>query len=83
MNLKHVMASAAVASLIAGCSPSAGDDGNIIDKPEFTSATGIFDIDALEALGSVGAPVVSPDGTKVLFGISYESLEENKSNMDL
>ena len=77
------MASAAVASLIAGCSPSAGDDGNIIDKPEFTSATGIFDIDALEALGSVGAPVVSPDGTKVLFGISYESLEENKSNMDL
>ena len=77
------MASAAVASLIAGCSPSAGDDGNIIDKPEFTSATGVFDIDALEALGSVGEPVVSPDGSKVLFGISYESVEENRSNMDL
>ena len=77
------MASAAVASLIAGCSPSAGDDGNIIDKPEFTSATGVFDIDALEALGSVGEPVVSPDGSKVLFGISFESVEENRSNMDL
>ena len=83
MTLKNIMASTAVATLLAGCSASAGSDEKIIDKPEFTSATGVFDISALEALGTVGAPVVSPDVSKVLFGISYESLEENRSNMDL
>ena len=83
MTIKNIMASTAVATLLAGCTAAGGNDEKIIDKPEFTSETGCFDIDALEALGSVGAPVVSPDGSKVLFGISYESLEENRSNMDL
>ena len=55
----------------------------IIDRPDFISASGVFDIDALEALGRVSGPVVSPDGKSVLFGISYESLEHNRSNNDL
>ena len=59
------------------------DDEKIIDKPDFHSASGIFDIEALEALGRVSEPVVSPDGSKILFGISYENLEENASNRDL
>ena len=55
----------------------------IIDRQDYKSTTGIFDIDALEALGRVGEPKISPDGNKILFGISYESLEQNKSNNDL
>lgn len=55
----------------------------IIEKTDFKSKTGIFDIDALEALGRVNAPAVSPDGSKILFGIGYESVELNKSNTDL
>lgn len=51
----------------------AGEDTDIIDRPDFKSTTGIFDIDALEALGRVSEPRVSPDGKRVLFGVSYEA----------
>ncbi len=71
------------ALLLSACSQAGGDDEKIIDRPEFKSETGVFDIDALEALGRVGGAQVSPDGKKILYGISYESLEENTSNRDL
>ncbi|MDE6160781.1 MAG: peptidase S9, partial [Muribaculaceae bacterium] len=70
-------------AMMAAAVPAAAADAPLIDRPDFHSASGIFDIDALEALGRVSAPVVSPDGSKVLFGISYESLEQNASNNDL
>ena len=58
-------------------------DAPLIDKPDFKPTNGKYDIDALEALGRVSAPVVSPDGKKILYGVSYESVEQNKSNLDL
>ena len=50
---------------------------------DFKSASGIFDAEALQALGRVSAPSISPDGKTVLFGISFENLAENSSNNDL
>lgn len=79
----NTLAMSAAVLMIAGCAQNSGDDEKIIDKPDFHSASGIFDIEALEALGRVTEPVVSPDGSKILFGISYENLEENASNRDL
>lgn len=66
----------------ASCS-SSQQEANIIDKPEYKSADGKFDIDALEALGRVAGPSLSPDGKSLLYGVSYESVEENRSNLDL
>ena len=42
-----------------------------------------FTIEILESLGRVTDASVSPDGKTVLFGISYDNLEENNSNRDL
>ena len=55
----------------------------LIDRPDFTPTDGRYDINALEALGRVSDPAVSPDGKTILYGVSYESVEQNKSNLDL
>ena len=77
--------SAALCGSLAACSgaSSSDDEKDIIDRPEFTSTDRAFTIDALEALGRVSDVKVSPDGKKVLFAISYESVEKNASNADL
>lgn len=72
------------ALLAASCSSTgSGSGGDIIDKPDFTPENGQYTIEALEAFGKVSSPVISPDKSKILYGISYESLEQNKSNLDL
>ena len=73
------MTATLLGTIATGCS----DGQKVIDKPEFKSANGIFDIEALEALGRVSDPQVSPDGSKILYGVSYESVEENRSNNEL
>ena len=75
----------ATALMLNAMAPTAtlAEETDIIDRPDFKSATGIFDIDALESLGRVSEPRVSPDGKRVLFGVSYESVPQNKSNRDL
>ncbi len=53
-------------------------------RPEFKApADSIFNIEALEALGRVGAPAVSPDGKTALFAVSFEDLEANTSHTEL
>ena len=71
----------AILSLSACSAPQ--EDAKIIDRPDFKSATGIFDSEALLSLGRVSDLAVSPDGKKVLYGVTYESVEENASNRDL
>ena len=71
------------ALLATACSSgNGGDNAAIIDKPDFKPTDRQYTIDALEAMGSVSAPTVNADG-KVLFGIAYESLEQNSKNTDL
>lgn len=83
-NIKQSIIMATTALLAAGCGgPSEADGTAIIDKPDFTPHDGRYTIEALEALGRVSEPKISPDGTKVLYGVSYESVEQNKSNLDL
>lgn len=79
MNKAILPAAAALLAVASGCS----QQENIIEKPDYTSHTGIFDIAALEALGRVSNPQVSPAGDRILYGVSYESVEQNRSNNEL
>lgn len=82
MKTSTILAMSATLAL-ASCASQQADEQKVIDRVDYKSTTGIFDIDALEALGRVGGQQVSPDGKKILFGISYESIEENASNRDI
>ncbi|MDE6449479.1 MAG: DPP IV N-terminal domain-containing protein, partial [Muribaculaceae bacterium] len=77
------MSAALITLSSCGSGSVVGDNAEIIDRPEVTINDGIFTVEALEALGRVSGPVVSPDGTRILYTVSYESVEQNKSNADL
>ena len=83
MKVSTVMMTSAAMMMAAPALTAQAADTPVIEKQEFKSKTGVFDIDALMALGNVGAPAVSPDGTKMLYGITYQSVSENRSNTDL
>ncbi|MDE7452178.1 MAG: peptidase S9, partial [Paramuribaculum sp.] len=72
----------AIAMLATSCSGTSGEKGEIIDKTGWLPADRQYTTEVLEAFGRVGAPVASPEG-KVLYSVSYESVEQNKSNADL
>lgn len=80
--IKPIIMSSALVMTTVACT-GGGSQAEIVDKPEVQIVDRVFSPEVLEALGRVSNPVVSPDGTKILFGISYESVEQNKSNNDL
>ena len=56
---------------------------NIIGKHMLELESDIMTPEILWAFGRVGDVQVSPDNTKILYGVSYYSVEEDKSNREL
>jgi len=56
---------------------------SIIGKPELELSSDIQSPEVLWAYGRLGDVQISPDGSKLLYGISYYSVEENKGNREL
>lgn len=80
--MKKTIIPMAIALLATSCSGTSEEKGEIIDKTGWLPSDRQYTSEVLEAFGRVGAPVVSPDG-KVLYSVSFESVEQNKSNADL
>ena len=55
----------------------------MIDRPDSHPTDRQYTSETLEAFGRVGNPGLSPDGSKLLYSVAYESLEQNRSNADL
>ncbi len=77
----------AASALLAGataCQPKGNaDEQPIIGRTDINVSNGCYTDTVLEALGRVSSPVASPDGKKVLYSVSWESVELNKSNAEL
>ncbi len=54
-----------------------------IGKSDIKIENGVMTPESLLALGRISDPQVSPDGTKILYGVSYTSTEENRSVRNL
>jgi Tol biopolymer transport system component len=69
-----------------GCSPLADKSGSSsapVGRPEINLASGILTPEILYSLSRVSDARLSPDGTKVLYGVTFVSIEQNKSNREL
>ena len=55
----------------------------IITKEEISVENGMFTAEIMHKLGKVGDAQLSPKGDKVLYGVSYTSIEQNKGNREL
>ncbi len=76
------MATMAALLTLAGCN-QVGDTAMLIGKPDVKVENGKFTPEVLNSFGRVSNPQVSPDGTRVLYGVTYMSIEQNKGNCEL
>lgn len=84
---KSILAIMATSAIIASsCAPSAdttADDAPIIGRSELVPANHRLTPEILQELGKISEVTPSPDGTKLLYGVSYVSVKENRSNREL
>ena len=85
MNIsKSIMASLLLLPAAVACTTGEkAADEVIVERPDVTVQDGKLTPEVLMALGSVSSPVVSPDGSKVLYSVAFTSIEQNKSNTEL
>lgn len=87
MKYKSIMAIALSAGMLACGSgqdkAKEASDAPLIGKSTIKIADGIMTPEALYSFGRVSDVQVSPDNTKVLYGVTYVSIEQNKTNREL
>ena len=73
-----------LASAICSCSGSKDNAAEpMITKTEIQVKNGQFTPEIMHQLGKVSDVQVSPDHSKILYGVTYTSIEQNKGNREL
>ena len=62
---------------LASCQKDQAAD-TIIEKPEVEVVNGMLTPEILESFGRISEATPSPDGSKIIFTLTYESIELNK-----
>ena len=71
----------AIAVAASSCNPK--EDSTVIGKQNPKIENGRMTPEVLWSFGRVAGTQVSPDGTKVLYSVSYYSIPENKGNSEI
>ena len=59
------------------------NDNGYVGKPETAVKDGVMTPEVLLSFGRISDPQVSPDGSLILYGVSYTSIKENRSCTNL
>ena len=79
-----IMATMAITSIAMSDNAQAQtQQAEIIGKSTITIEGGLMTPEALWAMGRIGDVSVSPDAKSILYGVSYYSVEQNKSHHTL
>ena len=79
-----IMATMAIAGLTtAGNTAATPDETAVIGKSTIKIEGGVMTPEALWAMGRIGEVSVSPDAKSIVYGVSYYSVEKNKSHHTL
>ncbi len=81
--IKIAMGSLMLPLLITGCQSGSSSGEKIIEKPDIKIVDGKFTPEVLEAFGRISDPQPSPDGSKIIFTLAYEDIQENKANAEI
>lgn len=69
------------AALIMGCTKN--EDSGYIGQSDIRIEDGVMTPETLLEMGRLSDPQISPDGTRILYGVSYNSIEDNRSCRNL
>ncbi len=81
--MKKIAIALAGLSLIMSCTSDKQEGGLYIGPSQIEITDGVMTPETLLALGRLSDPQLSPDGSKILYGVSYNSIEENRSCRNL
>ncbi len=81
--IKIAMGGMMVPLLLTGCQGNSQSGDKVIERPDIQITDGKFTPEVLEAFGRVSEATPSPDGTKIIFTLAYEDIQENKGNSEI
>ncbi len=71
------------AMIHTGCGENAGDKIPVTGKYSGVPENDLLDAGILNHFGRVSDPAGFSDGTKIVYGVTYTSIEQNKRNREL
>ncbi len=81
MNTRLFTCGILAAAMLMSCTSK--QESGYIPAPEPTIEDGVMTPETLLELGRLSDPQLSPDGTKILYGVSYNSIGQNRSCRNL
>ena len=81
--MKKILIPLLLSVLLLSCQTAAIEEEVLITKNQMELSSDIMSPEVLWSFGRLGDVQVSPSGEKILYGVSYYSIEQNRGNREL